>query len=425
MALLSPGVEIKEIDASTIVPTISDSVGLFCGEFVKGPINDRILITNPDDLIDIFGEPTDDNYNQFYQAWNFLQYQNTLFIVRVQNETKQKSQVLNCTVPEGCIESQGDFEKKYDTISTSGDGATLAFISQTPGEWGNGIEIYVQDEDDFGGNTVLFDGVLLDDLFQFSPNQDSGEFAVLIKYGDEIEAFIVNTDKDAKDDNGRASYVETVINRQSNFVYVKAFGDLDANDISDADELAGGALGSGTAKLEDAYELFDNPEEIDVDIIIGNELDTGLSQVNLAKARKDCIAFIGSPEEVTTHKKAVDAVKDVVKWREGGTSVNGKTFNENTDFACLAGNYKYQYDRYNDKNRWINLQGDIQGLRAQTNTTNASWWASAGLERGQILNVLKLQYVPNAPQRDQLYKKGINPVTSFPGLGTVMWGLVQ
>jgi hypothetical protein len=74
MALLSPGVEIKEIDASTIVPTVSDSTGVFCGEFDEGPINDRILITNPDDLIEIYGKPTDSNYNQFYQAWNFLQY---------------------------------------------------------------------------------------------------------------------------------------------------------------------------------------------------------------------------------------------------------------------------------------------------------------------------------------------------------------
>jgi hypothetical protein len=42
-------------------------------------------------------------------------------------------------------------------------------------------------------------------------------------------------------------------------------------------KLTGGELGSGTPKLSDAYDLYDNVEELDVDIIIGNEEDTGLS----------------------------------------------------------------------------------------------------------------------------------------------------
>ena len=78
--------------------------------------------------------------------------------------------------------------------------------------------------------------------------------------------------------------------------------------------------------------------------------------------------------------------------------------------------------RYNDKNRWINIAGDIAGLRAQTNTNRASWWASAGLERGQIKNVKKLAFNPTQGQRDILYKNGLNPIVSFPGQGTVMWG---
>ena len=78
--------------------------------------------------------------------------------------------------------------------------------------------------------------------------------------------------------------------------------------------------------------------------------------------------------------------------------------------------------RYNDKNRWVNVAGDIAGLRAQTSSSRASWWASAGLERGQLRGVIKLAYNPNQQQRDALYKKNVNPVVTFPGQGTVMWG---
>lgn len=78
--------------------------------------------------------------------------------------------------------------------------------------------------------------------------------------------------------------------------------------------------------------------------------------------------------------------------------------------------------RYNDKNRWVNIAGDIAGLRAQTSMNRASWWASAGLERGQIKNVKKLAFNPKKSHRDLLYKNGINPIVSFPGQGVVMWG---
>ena len=78
--------------------------------------------------------------------------------------------------------------------------------------------------------------------------------------------------------------------------------------------------------------------------------------------------------------------------------------------------------RYNDKNRWVNISGDVAGLRSATNTDRASWWASAGLERGQIKNVIKLAFNPVQSHRDFLYKNGLNPICSFPGQGNVVWG---
>ena len=80
---------------------------------------------------------------------------------------------------------------------------------------------------------------------------------------------------------------------------------------------------------------------------------------------------------------------------------------------------------YTDSYRWVNIAGDIAGLRAQTSTGKAAWWTSAGLERGQLKGVSKLAFSPNQEQRDQLYKHSINPVVSFPGQGVVMWGLSE
>jgi phage tail sheath protein FI len=61
-------------------------------------------------------------------------------------------------------------------------------------------------------------------------------------------------------------------------------------------------------------------------------------------------------------------------------------------------------------------------LCAQTDATNDPWWSPGGFSRGQIKNVVKLAWSPNKTDRDTLYKKSINAVVSFPGLGTVLYG---
>ena len=83
---------------------------------------------------------------------------------------------------------------------------------------------------------------------------------------------------------------------------------------------------------------------------------------------------------------------------------------------------KYQYDRYNDKYRYIPLNADIAGLSARTDFTNDAWFSPAGMSRGQIKSVVRLAVNPNKTQRDTLYKNGVNPVVSFPGEGTVLFG---
>jgi phage tail sheath protein FI len=84
--------------------------------------------------------------------------------------------------------------------------------------------------------------------------------------------------------------------------------------------------------------------------------------------------------------------------------------------------WKYQYDRYNDKYRWMPLNPDIAGLCVRTDNTNDPWFSPAGYSRGQIKNVIKLAYNPTKTDRDTLYQAGINPVITIPGQGTVLFG---
>jgi phage tail sheath protein FI len=88
----------------------------------------------------------------------------------------------------------------------------------------------------------------------------------------------------------------------------------------------------------------------------------------------------------------------------------------------LDSGYKYQYDKYNDLYRYVPLNGDIAGLCVRTDDTRDPWYSPGGFNRGQIKNIVKLAYNPRKAERDVLYKAGANPVVTFPGQGTVLFG---
>jgi phage tail sheath protein FI len=80
------------------------------------------------------------------------------------------------------------------------------------------------------------------------------------------------------------------------------------------------------------------------------------------------------------------------------------------------------FDKYNNIYRWIPLNGDTAGLCVYTDSVRDPWYSPAGLNRGNLRNVVKLAWNPNKSQRDTLYALGINPVVTFPGQGTVLFG---
>lgn len=348
-------------------------------------------------------------------------------------EYTQKEIITNDTV----------FDDNYDSIGFTSPESKVKFISRNPGKWSKNIKICIARPESFELNDVsenhipryAFPGILVDDFFEYAPKD--GQVAVLI-YDEEsdqvVETYIASFDKDAKDSNNKSMYIETLINKNSDYVFCKV-NEANNSEIADytlrysVDENGNSkylgttlALKNGSDSsiqkddLIDAYELFENKEEIDIDNVIGNELDGGKTAINLVTVRKDCIAFIGAYYDDVVNKKSQKAVENLVQWRKTGD------LNVNSMFSVAIGNYAQIYNKYSDKNIWVNMAGMCAGLRSQTSKNYDSWWASAGLERGQLQNIIKLAFNPTQAQRDTLYKNSINPVATFPSLGTVLWG---
>lgn len=180
--------------------------------------------------------------------------------------------------------------------------------------------------------------------------------------------------------------------------------------------LGGGADSMpGNDDLIRGYDLFSDADTVDISLVLGGPADQTLAQYlidNIADHRKDCVVFL-SPLFADAVDNSGGEVDDIVAYRNLLSS---------TSYAFLDSAWKYQYDKYNDTYRWVPVCGDTAGLCVRTDNTRDPWFSPAGFNRGAIKNVIKLSWTPTLTERDELYKNGINPVVTFPGEGTILYG---
>ena len=79
---VSPGVEVKEIDLTNVIPAVSTSIGGYAGRFRWGPIDEISLIGSENELANKFGKPNAMYARSFFEGASFLQYGNALRVVR-------------------------------------------------------------------------------------------------------------------------------------------------------------------------------------------------------------------------------------------------------------------------------------------------------------------------------------------------------
>jgi hypothetical protein len=241
----------------------------------------------------------------------------------------------------------------------------------------------------------------------------------------------VSRSTDAKTVDGAANYYRTVINDASQYIY--AVNDLSGASSNTAENLTSSTLdvasysfglgkdGQDEANIPlgvitTAYDMFKSAEDVDISLVLtgkSNNFQLGNYLIdNISEARRDCVVFV-SPQKGNVVNNIGNEAESIVSFRNSLRS---------TSYGVLDSGYKYMYDRYNDVYRWIPLNGDVAGLCARSDNTNDPWWSPAGFNRGQIKNLVKLAFNPRKAERDTLYKAGINPVVTFPGQGTVLFG---
>lgn len=241
---------------------------------------------------------------------------------------------------------------------------------------------------------------------------------------------------DARDYTGAVSYYADALNRNSRYVWfggtheVVGWGGSSSSTFASLPAAVSVSLSGGVsdnssgvtpATKINGYSAFARAEEVDVSLIIGPGMDSAEDQEavceyiigNIVDVRKDSIALLSPPRDAVVSNRG-NELQAVLNFRARLPS---------SSYAVLDSGWKMQYDRYNDQMRWVPLCGDIAGLCAFTDKVSDPWYSPAGFNRGFIKNVIKLAYNPGSKaERDTLYVNGVNPVTSMPGEGTVLYG---
>ena len=542
---VSPGVSVTEKDLTNIVPAVSTTAGGIVMTAEKGPVDEITTISSEQELVDIFGKPNANNFEEFFCAANFLGYGNNLKVVRpitgMVNAVSTGTAVL--------IKNTADYLDTYLTDSGAGSVTNIGtWAAREAGTLGNSLKVslcsnstafgphsqsgtLVNDSAAAIGDTTITmdDGSLFQvgDILEFGDTSNvpstsgspSGFFykvtaisthvltiarfnpqtgqtetgglrhaivdnAKVLRHweyyfnfsapptttddvsnaggsNDEMHIAVIDEDgsisgtagtiletfegvsqaHDAKDASGNSNYYPDVIYRDSKFIYwidhistlsdgLTKVGTTFDNTVGDAFVISNTSLSGGTddfvatnAEIATAYEKFNDAENVDIDLLICGPSQTSADAtgdtkatavMDIATARKDCVAFISPARaDVVGVANAVTQTQNVVSFADGLPS---------TSYAVIDSGYKYMYDRYNDVYRFVPLNGDTAGLCARTDNIADSHFSPAGYSRGQIRGAVKLAFNPNQSQRDELYKARINPVVSFPGQGTVLFG---
>ena len=540
---VSPGVLVKEIDLTNVVPAVATSIGAIAAGFSKGPVEQIIPIGSEQELVETFGKPNSNNFENWFTAANFLQYTNGLRVVRADTAA------INATGNGAGLKIKNDND--YDSNYADGSGSVGDFASKYPGTWGNALGVSVCSNalsyeqtftgsagtlgvstgtpaagattvgiDNGGGSAgdgggafnvgdivhfaeadgsqyevtaIATDNLTIKqldnpnggglksaltaattvrrrwkfyDLFDAAPGTSTWA-AAIGSAADEMHVVVhdvtgaisgfdsdvggqrtlavletyafVSQASGAKTAQGGTNFYANKINTASRYVWwmdhngslTNAGTDLASGGTYASTQTHAGVINTlltgGTddnptiGELDLSYDLFSDVDTVDINLVLAGSCPASTDGVthatmimDLCEARKDCVGFI-SPRRA-----------DVVGVSTGAAQVtNVKGFFDNlasSSYSVFDSGYKYMYDKYSDVYRFVPLNGDIAGLSANTDNVADPWFSPAGYNRGQIRGAVKLAFNPTKAQRDILYPARVNPVCTFPGQGTVLFG---
>ena len=470
--LLSPGIAIREFDVTGVSPGVETSLAGFVGAFKWGPVGEPVRIQNEAELSGTFGTPDVERAVDYFSANQFLRYSGNLIINRAISSDSANSgtTALNASNNQNPskniqVKNEENWEQQASTIINS-------VTAKYPGEIGNSLSVSIfhgSDGDSAASLAIDSDfrswtyGVQFD-----GPTGTSNwlQNQIGTNSNDEIHVAVIDSDglfsgtkgtvletfaylslaPSAKTTDGGDNYVRTVLNAASQYIWFQSWADdqfpnassWDTNPPSDGsgvnystgvawtNALSSSGLSKGVdgpaldvGDYEIGFDVFEDKDEVDVQLLIAPGMNATADQVTVVnnmvgiagKIRKDSLVC-ASP-----NRAAVVNQNDPVN----ETLITTDQFVASS-YLAVDNNYLRVYDKFNDQYIYIPAASSTAGIMAFADYNYGPWWSPAGEKRGEYIGVTNLAYSPTKVQRDELWKKGVNPIVQFPGRGTLLFG---
>jgi phage tail sheath protein FI len=461
---LSPAIVVREFDLTPVVPNVDTSLAGYVGGFKWGPVNVPTIVSSENELAEEFGTPDADFAVDYFSCAQYLRYSGNLQVCRAipSGSVAIGDSALNSSLT--ATKTQVKNEDHYEQQS----GLDM-FVAKYPGELGNSLAVSMfaiaSGESAAHPNTIT-NWAAWDYADKFDAIPGTSDWASeqpgTVK-NDEIHLVVVDSDGrvsgtkgtvletfpfvsvalGAKTVDGSDNFIKTVLNQGSKYLW---FGDFDsvnsisasnwgtapqtttdyATNVSWSNDSANTGLQGGrdhgtldVGDLQTGYDEFEDVEQIDVSLLIAPSMATSTDQVTLVNdlaaiagtTRKDCVVIASPARDDVINN--IDPVNDTLETTNQYSA---------SSYLIVDNNFLRVYDKYNDNYIYIPAASTTAGIMAAADLNFGPWWSPAGERRGEYVGVTNLAYSPNKAERDELYKKGVNPIVQFPGRGIILFG---
>jgi len=390
-AFTFPGVYTQEQDFSLYIPSLTTMTLGIVTTASKGPVDTLTLVTTEEQLINMFGFPGA-QFKGLLAAQQYLRKGNQLWIVRVAGYDAATATL--------------------DLQNAADNAVAVSLTASSSGSWAN-------------GSTGLSAEVIAGNY--------AGTYTIRLRWN----GYLVETFDNVKmNPSTDADFIETRMASSSYASAVAVTGQTDLKLVS-ATTFSGGDdgasvsaadyVGTTVGGVKTGLKLFLDPRVVDVNTLAVPGIDdaTVISEIiSICETRQDCFGLVDPPF-------GLDATQ-IVDWHNGvlGGSATYPASTLNSSYAGLFWPWCRVFDSFHNESVWAPPSGFAAQQFAFTDQFYDTWFAPAGFRRGQLSQVLETEYVPTDGEGNYLYGgraglagvNAVNPIMSFVGQGTFLWG---
>jgi hypothetical protein len=458
--ILSPGILLQEIDKSFITPGVDPSGMAIIGPTAKGPIEVPTVVNNYQDFKNIFGT-TIQSGSERYEYYTHLSVKNyfqnggnSALITRVVKDADTDwAPASSSDIPQlnKVVSSTAKNPFKLETLSkgiimnSSGNLYTNGALSNgtkdnikweivNPDTTSGTFTLIIRRGDDTTAKPIVLETFAECSLDPLSPN------FIARKVGDQYQAKEVDGDEVLVVTKGefpnRSQYVRVSEVSSSLYQYLDNSGTPQTGYADRLPQTSSGVFEGGTGDNITGNPLF-GKDAIADDAIQGLAEADYDDAIKILKNKDDykfkTLVIPGLTQEYASDKIATvidntsvrgDSlfVADLVNYGSNTSTISAKSSEIDSSYATSYWPWVLVRSAELDRDVWCPASVVIPGVYSKNDSLAAPWFAPAGLNRGGISGVRRVEKKLPKATRDTLYSNKINPIATFPGQGIVVFG---